>query len=240
MSIMVISENKLNEKNIFYMQSELSELLTQAKSQVKFTSDNDRCSLKVDIPDYYSDIVGAEIKDKISEIIAINYKYNYFKDCIKLNGLTQNEREILLTSLIAADLDDDKKYVYDKLKRFNEIAIDGFFNFRLGQLKKKWEDVVSYVPVSFINSQLKEFVSYLVESKSKKTYIDNGNVYDSHYKRLNRSALLNGFDDVKIIREVLLSNCGFVSLAGNIPKEDEFYLKEFFSDKISFSDGYFC
>ena len=75
------------------------------------------------------------------------------------------------------------------------------------------------------------------ENKKKRVYIDNGRVYDSHYRRLKRSSLLDG-DGVKIIREVLLSNCGEVELSGSIPKDDEFYLKEFYNDKIFFSNRY--
>jgi hypothetical protein len=68
-------------------------------------------------------------------------------------------------------------------------------------------------------------------------YVDSGKVYDSHYRRLKRSSLLDG-EGVKIIREILLSNCGEVELNGSLPKEDEYYLKEFYSDKIIFSSGY--
>ena len=55
-------------------------------------------------------------------------------------------------------------------------------------------------------------------------YIDGGKVYDNHYRRLKRSSLLGG-ENIMIIREVLLSNCGEVELFGDIPKEDEYYLK---------------
>ena len=147
------------------------------------------------------------------------------------------EKEILLTSLIAADLDDDKRYAFDRIKHFRDIAVDGIYNFRLKPLKKKWEDIVSYIPTCFMNEQLKEFISYLLENKKKRVYVDSGKVYDSHYRRLKRSSLLDG-EGVKIIREVLLSNCGEVELNGSLPKEDEYYLKEFYSDKIIFSSGY--
>ena len=52
--------------------------------------------------------------------------------------------------------------------------------------------------------------------------------------RLKRCMLLDG-DNIKIIREILLSNCGEVELSGDIPKDDEYYLKEFYNDKIYFS-----
>ena len=115
--------------------------------------------------------------------------------------------------------------------------MDGVYNFRLKPLKKKWGEVASYIPTSFLNTQLKEFITYLLENRKKRVYIDCGRVYDSHYRRLRRSMLLGG-DGVEIVREVLLSGCGEVELCGDIPKDDEFYLKEYYSDKIYFSGSF--
>jgi hypothetical protein len=153
-------------------------------------------------------------------------------------GLSKEEKEILFAGLIAADLDDDKKYSFERLKLYTDMPIDGIFNFRLSPLKNKWKDIVQYVPVGFMNTQLKEFVTFLIENKKKRVYVDCGKVYDSHYRRLKRTSLLEG-DGVKIVREVLLSNCGEIELCGEIPKEDEYYLKEFYSDKIIFSQNFY-
>ena len=46
--------------------------------------------------------------------------------------------------------------------------------------------------------------------------------------------LLDG-QSTLITREILLSNCGEIRLYGEIPEEDEYYLKEFYNDKIVFS-----
>ena len=73
--------------------------------------------------------------------------------------------------------------------------------------------------------------------KKKKVYIDGEKVFDTHFRRLKRTDLLGG-ENVKIIREVLLSNCGEIELSGNIPSDDEKYLKEFYGDKITFSQRY--
>ena len=61
------------------------------------------------------------------EVIAIKYKYDYFSRTVKVSGLDQTQKEILLASLIAADLDSDKKYCIGKLKELNEIGSQKFF-----------------------------------------------------------------------------------------------------------------
>ena len=77
---------------------------------------------------------------------------------------------MLLTLLISADLDDDKKYCAQKLKGFNELSVDGMFNFRLKPLKNKWKEIAEYMPSYFSTSNLKEFVAYLLEGKKKRVF----------------------------------------------------------------------
>lgn len=238
MAQIVVTEKDINQSNLLYVQQTLGELLTNAGCKIKNSKLGSRSVLTVDCPDYYKDIVRAEIADKLAEVIAINYKYEFFKKRVHVNGLTQTEKEILLASLIAADLDEDKKYCYARIKALNQTAIDGIFNFRLQALKNKWEDIVSYMPVCFVNSQLKDFISYLLENKKKRVYIDCGRVYDSHFRRLKRCDLI-GYEKAFVIREVLLSNCGEIELNGNLPEEDEFYLKEYYPNKIFFGGKYF-
>jgi hypothetical protein len=211
--------------------------MSQVGGRAEIKHSGSRAVLNVTCDEQFYQLLKCEIADKAAEIVAINYKYDFFKNNVKLAGLNSTEYEILMASLIAADLEEDKKYSYDKMKNAPEIAVDGLFNFRMQPLKRKWVDIVSYIPSSFINSQLKDFITYLLENKKKRVYIDSGKVYDSHYRLLKRSNLLGGGDAVKLVREVLLSNCGEVELIGAIPKDDEYYLKEFYTDKIIFSGG---
>ena len=236
MTTITISDRDYNQDSLMYVQNSIGELLSHADCSITNKVIDGRAVLRVNCPEYYKDIIKTELADKVAEIIAIKYKYEYFKKNILVSGLSKNEREILLTSLIAADLEDDKKYSYEKIKRYTDISIDGTFNFTLTALKNKWKDIALCMPDCFLNSQLKDFVYYLLENKKKRVFVDDGRVYDCHYRRLKRSSLLDG-EDMKIIREVLLSNCGEVELCGKIPKDDEFYLKEFYNDKIFFSNG---
>jgi hypothetical protein len=229
-----ITEKDYNENNLLYIQSAISEFLTRAGCSVYLEKGSGRAKLTVNCSECYAEAIRGEISDKVAEIIAIKYKYEYFKSILRIGGLCECEKEILITSLIAADLEDDKKYTFDRVKVYRDITVDGIFYFRLKQLKKKWKDVAEYIPTCFLNTQLKEFITYLLENKKRRVYIDDGRVYDWHYRRLKRSSLLGG-DEVKILKEVLLSNGGEVELIGDIPKDDEYYLKEYYSDKLYFS-----
>lgn len=233
-----ITENVSSAENLFYIQTSLSEIFNNADCSISHKRVSDRVRLSVTCPEYYADIIRAEVCDKIAEIIAIKYKHDFFSTRIKVGGLSEEEKEILYVSLIAADLIDDKKYCLQMLKGHRDVAIDGMFNFRLKALKKKWEDVAEYMPPCFFGEQLKDFITYLLEQRKKRVYVDNGKVYDGHYRRLKRNMLI-GYDKLQIVSEVILSNCGEVEISGPLPETDEKYLKEYYGDKIIFSTGYF-
>ena len=233
-----ITENHKGSDNLFYLQSCIGETLKSAECYVKAETISNRAKLTVSCPEYYADIIKAEVADKLAEIIAIKYKYDYFKDKLHLEGLAEKEREILLVSLIAADLDEDKKYAFDRIKNYSQISVDGIYNFRLQALKNKWEQVVNCMPEYFLEAQLKEFLQYLLESKKKRIYIDNGSVFDNHYRKLKRCSLID-YQELPLIREIILSNCGELEVCGKLPEEDEKYIKEYYSGKIIFSTGYF-
>lgn len=231
--LVTISDLGANAENILYIKQGLNELINHTGGEIRTTASFDRAYIKIDCPEYYGDIIKCETIDKIAEVIAIKYKYDFFKKEIKVGGLCENEKEILYASLISADFEDDKKYTFEKIKNFDTISIDGMFNFMLMPLKRKWKDIVSYMPQCFLSGQLKDFILYLLEPKRKKAYVDNGRVFDNNYRRLKRADLLDG-ENVKITREVLLCNCGEIEITGKIPQDDEKYLKEYYGDRIIF------
>ncbi len=234
-----ISDAACERETLSYLVDTLSDLFAQTGCNRFERTDGDRAELTVEIPAFYAEVVKGEIDDKISDVVSVSYKYDFFAKKIKPSGLSELENEILIASLIAADLEEDKRYVSRKIRAEREIAIDGLYHFRLKHLKQKWEEICSYMPDYFINSQLREFIVYLLEDKKQRVLVEGNNVYDSHYRHLMRTDLLGGKEEGKIIKEIILSGCGEVELAGKIPELDEFYLKEYFGDKIILSKGYF-
>lgn len=236
----ILTDKDYNEGNLDYIRFTLSELLEQAECRTGIARAGGRSALSVECPAYYADIVKRELCDKTADVIAVNYKYDYFKRRIPTGGLGGIEKELLMTSLIAADLEEDKRYTYGRLKGFGDIAIDGIFHFRLRPLKAKWQGIVNCIPEYFRGSQLKDFITYLLEDKKRKVFVEDEKVYDAQYRRLTRGELMDkGMEEGRIVREVLLSGCGEVEVHSPLPATDEKYLKEYFGDKIILGRGYF-
>jgi hypothetical protein len=236
-----ITESKTKNKNIVYLYTTLGDVVNQINSQILLKNGSNRIELTINVIEDYYELLKQEIEDKIADIIAVSYKYDYFSKKIKTSSLSEFERELLITALIAADIDEDKKYVIKKLKNFNEYSIDGIFNFRMKPLKEKWSEVAGYIPSSFVSKQVKDFIEYIIKDKNgKKVYYENGSVFDKRYNILRRRELLtkSGQDESTLI-EILLSGAGEVELGSPLSEKEEQMIKEIYGDRVIFSSNYY-
>ncbi len=234
-----ISDNQHNYNNIIYINNQIGDTVTRLGGEMKLFKD-ERSHLFLDCDNSSFKFIKPILLDKIADVIAVNYKYAYFKKNIRVCGLNALEYELLLSALISADIDEDKRYIKSRLNGNDNFFIDGDYNFKMKPLKEKWVEIVGYVPQVFSKIELKEFVSYLIKEKTpSRVYVDKHNVYDKHFNRLNRVFLIDNGDEASIIKEVILSSCSSVELCEKTSELDEFYLKEFFGDKIFFGSGYF-
>mgnify|MGYP004649824105 CR=1 FL=1 len=241
MNVLRISEEIENVNNLNYISDGIPEVVVDRDSR-SVESTKKRVILDLNLKDESDDdkmkILKRELFDKISDVICIAYKYQAFNGKIKAMGLTPNEREILIASIISADLEDDKRYVRSRIGFGYEYAIDGLYNFKLQPLKCKWEEIAAYIPDYFTPEELKEFVSYLIgEKKGRKIYIDGETVYDGKCRKLERSRLIPGGSSRKIVKEALLSGAGEICVIGKLTECDVEGLRKYFGDKILLSRG---
>ena len=234
MNHLFISDTTQNNKNIFYIKASLSNLIFSVVKD-EFSADNLRVGLFLDIDEKSNALAGEELIDKVSDVIAIGYKYNFFKSNLAMGGLNENERELLITSLISADLKEDKRYIRSKFKQSKEMAIDGFYNFKLVNLKRKWQEICGYIPDFFYKDELSDFIRYLVKERNgRRITIVGDKVFDRFGKLLNRHKLIGEKQNLQVVKEALLSSSTELLIKKMPQEENMFYLKEYFGDKILF------
>lgn len=237
MEYFTVSENYENNNNILYLRESLSPSVFKNPAN-KIFADRHRVGIVFEIDENLLPFALQSLTDKIADVISISYKYNFFNDRIKTNGLNNEQRQLLITALISADLKEDKRYVKSKLDGKKEIAIDGVYNFRLSALVGKWKEICEYVPEFFTNREMNEFILYLVQERTgRPVSISNDKVYDRMGNRLNKTSLIP-IGEYKTLCEVLLSGAREIILKETISNEKEFKcLKEYFGDKILFNCG---
>lgn len=236
MEEITVTERATNDKNVGYLLATLASAADDLGGKIFRHADDARSVLTIRVPEEGADYLRSETEDRIADVIAVRYKYDFFRSRIRPDGIEGLKRELLFSALIAADLAEDKRYIMRKLRLFREYAIDGIWNFRLGALKRKWTDIVGYIPAYFDEKRLKDFIVYLVgEKRGRKVVVENGNVYDKNFNLLRRSDLIDATGEGKLVREVILSGGGSVELIGNVPSLDEKYLREYFGSSVVIS-----
>lgn len=232
-----ISDSINRKKNLDYIVNSLVEAFRKLSGKFIIEKTVERAILKIDFPVEYGEIFYQILSDKIADVIAVNYKYEYLTKYVRTTGVSDIDYEMLIASIISADLDDDRRYVLDGKLSLEDFSIDGYFNFRLRPLKEKWREIVTYIPTYFTRDKLFDFISYIIcEKRGKRGIIYDGKVYDGRYNRMLKNTLVNDIKEGSVAREVILSGFSEVQLNSEITKTDETYLAKFFGDKIFFKN----
>lgn len=238
MSILYVSDDYENADGIAYIRENLSELFFE-KNATELVADNNRAGLYLKIAEGCEKAAADELAEKICDVLVIGYKYRFFDRKICLGGLGRADRAILISALIAADFDDDRRYARSVIKSESQYAVDGIFNFKLSALKNKWKEITEYVPEFFSKRELKDFVGYMIcEKRGRRVIVDGDKVYDRRFNRMKRSAL-TGKREKNLIEEILLAGAGEVEIKSLPCKNDELLLREYFGDKVFFKSRRF-
>ena len=131
---------------------------------------DDRVFLSLACEDDYK----VELKDKIDELLSqifvFGFKHDYLKSRLyiyKENLLTKT----LLSTMTIFDSDNDKKMIKKEFFDQQVGALDGFFNFRLKNVKEKWDEIINLANENSIvlsdESVCGEFLAFLIEALPK-------------------------------------------------------------------------
>ena len=179
----------------------------------------------------YEPYVRGETASAVAEVLVLWYKYRFFQKLLPLPALEKEERELLLTALIAADFQMDREYVKTRLSGLEEYSLDGVFLFRMQDLKKSWAQIASCVPVTFSRESLGSFLEFLASEGKGRIFLRGEEVYDEEYRPLKRSALTGKYSAPK---EILLSSAKIVYCFGEQSEKTREFLKKYFPEKTFF------
>ena len=161
----------------------------------------DEAELCLQVENAYCPYVRGYLEDVLADILAVGYKYAFFKRRALVPLLKKEERYLLLTAMVSADYKEDKAYIKRGLRGQKNYCIDGFYAFRLRELQKRWGQILEYLPSTLTSRGVEEFVDCLIEDSDGNVFVKDGNVYDGEYRVLSRSVLTG---QKSIIGEILL------------------------------------
>jgi hypothetical protein len=226
-----VTERGENLSFMSYLHAKMLDKFSFLPKGCKVEERGERSSLVLVAEKKYCPYIRKFAEYNIAEVIAVGYKHRFFKRALHLPMLSEEEKETLYASLVAADLAEDTEYIRHRLCGEREYCIDGTFHFKLGALKERWEKIISYIPPEFTSDTLISFVEFLVEEGGGKVFLKGDDVYDEEYRLLTRSSLI-GKPSQK--NEVLLSGAGEVYCFGSVDEKTAVFLKKYYKEKAVF------
>ncbi|MCL2862276.1 MAG: hypothetical protein FWE22_07700 [Firmicutes bacterium] len=131
-----------------------------------------RTSISVACVKEHKKEVVALIKEAIIMTVLCQIKFEYLTKAMKNIRLNDEAYEILLASLVAFDRETESEMVDKSLFLGDKIALDGLFNFRLVELKKRWDDIALLAKnnATYLNNDdaLCELLRFLLSAISPK------------------------------------------------------------------------
>lgn len=231
MEEITITQNGFETLYMSYLYGKVKERFSFLPSICNLQKEGECTSIAVKAERAYCPYVRRFAEEHIADVLAVGYKYEYFRSRLPLPVLTPQQRRVLLTGLVAADYKEDRAYIQRRLRGFSSYCLDGFFHFRLQELKKRWEGIAEYVPTDMGERAADGFLEFLAEDGEGKLFIKAGKVYDEEYRPLTRS-LLTGVGSV--IGEILLGGAGRVYCFGETDGETRAFLEKYYKEKTVF------
>lgn len=121
--------------------------------------------------DAYRFLMMRNLCDSVADAIALGYKNVYVRRLLNVSG-NNFFRNVLINTICVFDSAIDKRHVANLISVDSPIYLDGYYNFKLGKLKRKWQDITRLVGDNryILNDSrlILEFLQYLLESAEPK------------------------------------------------------------------------
>ncbi len=131
-----------------------------------------RCYFSVACSDTFRFQLKMLVLDNVAEVVSMGYKNIFMHDCLNVRhgNFFQNT---LINTMCVFDRSSDKQFLSKVIDVEKPLFIDGYLNFKLGNLKSKWQDIANLlIENKFVLNDtelIMEFLQYLLESVSCKT-----------------------------------------------------------------------
>lgn len=124
------------------------------------------------------------LRDIIANIITTDFKLEYLQENSKLPINNQINYNALLKALVEFDREYDREVVTRKLFFNKELMLDGFYNFRLKELRKRWQEICDLANSNAMylsyHETFLELLKFLVNTISCK--LDEVHIFDQNGK----------------------------------------------------------
>ncbi|MCH5160133.1 MAG: hypothetical protein J1F66_04725 [Clostridiales bacterium] len=169
-----VSVVKENNHLLDYVKGQLAPCLKEIDGVSCELDERFRSCYSLACSDTYRFQVQRKLNDAVSQALTLGYKNVYVRDLLGLDS-DNFYKNVLVNVICVFDNDYDRQIVSRLVEIDQNVCIDGYYNFRLGAVKKKWSDIIRLVSDNLYvlsdNSLIVEFLQYLLESTPSKVKV---------------------------------------------------------------------
>lgn len=231
MEEITITQNGFDGLYMSYLYAKVRERFSFLPATCDMARHGNRTEIAFKTEKEYTPYVRKFAEGHIADVICIGYKYDFFEKRLALPLLTELQKRLLITAIVAADYREDRAYVVRKIRGAESYCLDGVFHFRLRELIKRWEGIAEYVPVNMSEAGMDDFLSFLAEDGEGKIFLKNGKIYDEEYRPIRKS-ILTGVEST--IGEIVLGGAERVYCFGETEEEIRLFLQKYYKEKAVF------
>lgn len=153
--------------------------------------DNYRSYYTLACSDTYRFQVGRAVLSAVCEALSLGYKNVYVRKLLDVDydNFYQN---VLVNTICIFDSEYDKQFVSRIVSDSATVCLDGYYNFKMAQVKRKWQDISKLVSDNdFIltdNELIIEFLQYLLESMTTKEKVLSASLDDNDFALFDKDS----------------------------------------------------
>lgn len=166
-----VSVEKVNGHLLDYVKEQLTPCMSEIDGIVSEMDERNRNYFSLACADTYRFQVQRKLSDAVSQALTLGYKNIFVRKLLRIdkNNFYQN---VLVNTICIFDNEYDKQIVSRVVDVEKTLCLDGYYNFRLAPIKKKWQEITKLVSDNFYvlsdNTLIVEFLQYLMESTPSK------------------------------------------------------------------------
>ena len=104
----------------------------------------------------------------LTEFYCVSAKRGYLASKLKLPMISELSKAALIHTLIAFDRDRDEEAIKDELSFGETFSIDGFYNFRLRSIERRWNEIIGLTadnyPLMYDENALDLLIKFLLST----------------------------------------------------------------------------
>lgn len=166
-----VNIEKSNNHLLTYIKGQMEPALQQIDGISTELDDEYRCYYTLACSDTYRFQIARAVAGAVSEALSLGYKNVFMRNLLEIDG-DNFYQNVLVNTICLFDSEYDKQYVSRIMGDNATICLDGYYNFKMSPVKRKWYDVSKLVTDnSFIltdDELILEFLQYLLESMATK------------------------------------------------------------------------